>query len=161
MATVGKGIKPDARITPVFSRLWQLKRKNRGQSPDFLPLPVNRLALRVVHRCTLVLVPVVDAPAGDVVRRDLEPHAIAGENADAMLTHASAGVGEHARAVLQLDAELRVRQHFLDGAVHFQHFFLGQSNLWRSRGARWTGAVELRVRNLGGTVIIPARAATS
>src|SRR6185503_14578219 len=147
MAAVGKGIKPAARITPVFSPLQQGMARKSGLTPMVLLAPwllVGRLSLRIEHRRALVLVAVVDAPARDVVRRDLETHAIAGEDADAMLAHASAGVGEHARAVLEFDAELRVRQHFLDGTVHFQHFFLGQNNLWRSRERIGLPVVGLR-----------------
>src|SRR5687767_6670890 len=43
----------------------------------------------------VVLVPEIDASARDVVGRDLQAHAVAGEDADAVLPHPAAGVGEH------------------------------------------------------------------
>src|SRR5207237_1341508 len=79
----GTGIKSVARFAPVFRRLALL---------------VGRLSLRVVHRRALVLVPEVDPAASDVVGRDLEAHAIARQDADAVLAHAAAGVGEHVGA---------------------------------------------------------------
>src|SRR5262245_5631330 len=125
MATGGKGIKPTARYTPVFNRLWQLKQKIGVRPRFFLPLSVNRLPLWIEYRRALVLVAVVDPAACHVVRRHLQPHAVARKDADAVLAHPPAGIGKHGRAVFQLDAELRVGQHFLDGPVHFKHLFFG------------------------------------
>src|SRR6185436_12759388 len=101
-----------------------------------LPLPVNRTPRRHGYGL-LVLVPVVDPATRHVVGRDLEAHAVAGEDADAVLAHAAAGVGEHGGAVLERDAEIRVRQHLLHGSVHLQHFFLGHSQAFTApSGAR-------------------------
>src|SRR5687767_943058 len=114
-----------AAITRGSSRLEIEGKAERAPfSPFRSTLAVDRPSRRHGHRL-LVLVAVVDAATGDVVGRDLEPYAVAGENADAVLAHAAAGVGEHAGTILQRDAEIRVRQHLEHGAVHLQHFFLG------------------------------------
>jgi len=70
----------------------------------------------------------VDAPARHVVGRHLEVHAIAGDDADAVLAHLAAGIGEHLGAVGEQDAELGIRQHLLHGAFHLDHRFFGQGN---------------------------------
>src|SRR5690349_19501824 len=67
---------------------------------------------------------VVDAPARDVVRRHLQAHPVARDDADAPLAHLAAGVREHVGAVLQAHAELRIRQHLVNRALHLDHLFL-------------------------------------
>src|SRR5688572_1943481 len=100
-------------------------------------LLVRELAAGRGGRRVLVLVAVIDASARDVVWGDFEAHAVAGEDADAVLPHPAARIGEHVGAVFQLDAELRIGQHFLHGAVDFQHFFLGHgNNLSHAAGGR-------------------------
>src|SRR4051794_13383755 len=75
----------------------------------------------------LLLVAVDDATAGQVVGRELHDHAVLGEDADVVLTHLAADVGEHPVSVLQLDPEHRVGQGLddatldLDGPVLLRH----------------------------------------
>src|SRR5712692_5372003 len=100
---------------------------NAGRDPD-LPETKEELLLAVGHFPALgrradVEVAEIDAPAGDVIGRDLERHAVARNDADMALAHLAAGIREHARAVRQRDAELRVRQHLLHGAVHLDELF--------------------------------------
>src|SRR5215813_3580601 len=110
MAAGGKGIKPTARITPI-QPLMAVETENRAAEPlSCLPLSVSRLSLGIENRRPLVLVAVVDAAARHVVRRHLEADAVARKDADAVLAHAPAGIGEHGRAVLQFEAKLRVGQ---------------------------------------------------
>src|SRR3954469_12050197 len=74
-----------------------------------------------------LLVPVDDATAGQVVRRQLHDHAVLGQDADVVLSHLAADVGEHPVSVLQLDPEHRVGQRLddatldLDGPVLLCH----------------------------------------
>src|SRR4051794_39248860 len=74
-----------------------------------------------------LLVPVDDATAGQVVRRQLHDHAVLGQDADVVLPHLAADVGEHPVPVLQLDPEHRVGQRLddatldLDGPVLLRH----------------------------------------
>src|SRR6266852_4969499 len=101
--------------------------RKSGSEPD-LPEIKEELLLAVGHFPALgrradVQVAEVDAPAGDVVGRNLERHAVARDDADMALAHLAAGIREHARAVRQRDAELRVRQHLLHGAFHLDELF--------------------------------------
>src|SRR3954465_6896212 len=74
-----------------------------------------------------LLVPVDDATAGQVVGRELHDHAVLGQDADVVLAHLAADVGEHPVPVLQLDPEHRVGQRLddatldLDGPVFLRH----------------------------------------
>src|SRR3954451_21611439 len=78
-----------------------------------------------------LLVPVDDATAGQVVGRELHDHAVLGQDADVVLTHLAADVGEHPVSVLQLDPEHRVGQRLhdatldLDGPVLLRHALHG------------------------------------
>src|SRR3712207_4205114 len=73
------------------------------------------------------LVPVDDATAGQVVGRELHDHAVLGQDADVVLAHLAADVGEHPVPVLQLDPEHRIGQRLddatldLDGPVLLRH----------------------------------------
>src|SRR5438270_1952213 len=75
----------------------------------------------------LLLVAVDDATAGQVVGRQLHDHAVLGQDADVVLAHLAADVGEHPVPVLQLDPEHRVGQRLddatldLDGPVFLRH----------------------------------------
>src|SRR3954466_11243320 len=74
-----------------------------------------------------LLVAVDDATAGQVVGRELHDHAVFGQDADVVLAHLAADVGEHPVPVLQLDPEHRVGQRLdnatldLDGPVLLRH----------------------------------------
>src|SRR5579884_1170759 len=59
-----------------------------------------------------LLVPVHDAAPGQVVGRQLHDHPVLGQDADVVLPHLAADVGEHLVAVFQLDAKHRVGQRF-------------------------------------------------
>ena len=60
------------------------------------------------------LVPVDDAPAGQVVRRKLDEDLVPRQDADEVLPHLPGDVREHLMLVFQLDLEHRVRQRFDD-----------------------------------------------
>src|SRR6185312_11548266 len=76
---------------------------------------------------------VIDPTLGQIVRRHLDHHLVAGENADAVLAHLTRGMGDDDMAIGdQLDPEIRVGQQFLDNALEFQLFFLGHSSSWDS-----------------------------
>lgn len=61
-----------------------------------------------------------------VVRRELNHHLVAGQDADVVLPDPTCGVGEDDVVVRQLDAEIGVRMRLRDGALHFYCVFLGQ-----------------------------------
>ena len=65
----------------------------------------------------LVLVAVDDPTSIEVVRRDLDAHAVSGEHADAEAAHLAGEVREDGMAVLELHAEHRVGQRLDDLAV--------------------------------------------
>src|SRR3954467_4349973 len=74
----------------------------------------------------LLLVPVDDAAAGQVVRRELNHDPVLGQDADVVLAHLAADVGENAVPVGELDAEHGVRQRLDDPALDLDGpFFLG------------------------------------
>src|SRR4051812_31103238 len=83
-----------------------------------------------------LLVPVDDATTGQVVGRELHDHAVLGQDADVVLAHLAADVGEHPVPVLQLDPEHRVGQRLddatldLDGPVLFRHTRHGLLTRW-------------------------------
>mgnify|MGYP003340292131 CR=1 FL=1 len=75
----------------------------------------------------LSLVPVHDATAGEVIWRQFHDDAVVEEDADVVLPHLAADVGEHLVSVLQLNAEHRIGQRLdhaaldLDGTVFLRH----------------------------------------
>ncbi|MNU04666.1 hypothetical protein D3C72_2491710 [compost metagenome] len=66
-----------------------------------------------------------DAALGQVVGRQLERDLVAGQDADVVLAHLAAAVGDQLVAVVERDAVARVGQDFGHCAVHFDQFFLG------------------------------------
>ena len=76
-----------------------------------------------------LLVPINDAAPGQVVGRELHYNAVLGQDADVVLPHLAADVGENLVTVLQLNAEHRIGQGFdhatlnLYGTVFLGHKF--------------------------------------
>src|SRR3954466_6727921 len=68
-----------------------------------------------------------DPPLGQVVRRELDQHFIAGQDADAVLAHLAGGVAEYLMAILEAHAEHRIGQQLNHRAAHLEQFFLGQA----------------------------------
>src|SRR4051794_36001677 len=86
------------------------------------------------------LVAVDDAPAGQVVRRQLYDHAVLGEDPDVVLAHLAADVGEHLVPVAQFHPEHRIGQRLdhaafdLDGPVLLGQASLASFRMWCSVG---------------------------
>src|ERR1700758_1951305 len=86
-------------------------------------------ARRLAESGFLSLVSVHDAAPGQVVGRQLHHHPVLGQDADVVLTHLAADVGEYLVSVLQLNAEHRIGQGLdhaaldLDGTVLLGHNF--------------------------------------
>src|SRR4051812_5960471 len=82
-----------------------------------------------------LLVAVDDASSGQVVRRELDHHAVLGEDPDVVLTHLAADVREDPVPVLQLHAKHRVGERLddpaldLDGPVLLRHVLRCPTNL--------------------------------
>src|SRR5271167_748118 len=76
---------------------------------------------------TLLLVPVNDATAAQVVRAELHNHTVIGEDPDVVHPHLPADVSEYLVPVVQLHPEEGIRQRLdhcaldLDGAVFLGH----------------------------------------
>src|SRR4051794_29986235 len=70
-------------------------------------------------------VAVDDAGAGQVVRRQLAPHAVAREDADPEAAHLAGDVPQHLVVVVELHAEHRVGQGLDDLALELDLLFLG------------------------------------
>ncbi|SOY45064.1 hypothetical protein CBM2585_A130541 [Cupriavidus taiwanensis] len=73
------------------------------------------------------LVAEVDATLGQVVGRHFQGHAVAGQDADAVLLHLARSVCPDFNAVFQRDTIAVVRQGFRHHAAKFNEFFLSQS----------------------------------
>src|SRR3954471_20387886 len=91
-------------------------------------LVADRLdAWLALHGTGSLLVAVDDAAARQVVGRELHDHAVLGEDADVVLPHLAADVGQDLVTVLQLHAEHRVGERLddpaldLDGPVLLRH----------------------------------------
>src|ERR1700682_875087 len=75
-------------------------------------------------RATQLLLPIRDAAARQVVRGQLQLHAIARQDADAELAHLSARVRQDGVLVVQLDAIVPAGQLLADRAFDFDACFL-------------------------------------
>src|SRR5215471_15480794 len=71
--------------------------------------------------------PVGDPALGEIIRRHLDEHLVAGQHADAVLAHASGSVSDDLMVVLELDPKGGVRKQFRHHAGTFQQFFLRHS----------------------------------
>src|SRR5436305_3837971 len=69
-------------------------------------------------------VAVDDPRAAQIVRRDLDPDAVARKDADAEAAHLARHVTQHLVVVVELDAEHRVGQGLDDLALELDLFFL-------------------------------------
>ena len=69
--------------------------------------------------------PESDAALCQVIRRQLERHIVASQDADVVLAHLAGGVSHHLVSVVQGHAIARVGQDFLDLAAHLDQFFFG------------------------------------
>src|SRR5680860_404913 len=78
----------------------------RGSPPSFGFLPGS------------LLVPVGDAAAVEVIRGQLDLHAVARQDADVVPAHLAGDVPEDLVVVVELDAEHRVREGLYDLALH-------------------------------------------
>src|SRR5829696_4433012 len=79
---------------------------------------------RARWRCAGSLEPVGDAPAGQVVGRELDTDPVARQDPDEVHPELAADVGEDSVAVLQLDREHRVRERLDDRSLHLDRVSL-------------------------------------
>jgi hypothetical protein len=71
--------------------------------------------------------PVDDPAAVEVVGRDLDAHAVAREDADAVAAHLAGHVAQDLVAVVELHPEHRVRERLDHLPLELDLFFLGQT----------------------------------
>jgi hypothetical protein len=71
--------------------------------------------------------PVDDPAAFEVVGRDLDAHAVAREDADAVAAHLAGHVAEDLVTVVELHPEHRVRERLDDLPLELNLFFLAQT----------------------------------
>src|ERR1051325_4204304 len=74
-----------------------------------------------------LLVAVRDAPAVEIVGRELDLDPVAGQDADVVPAHLAGDVAKHLVPVVELDLEHRVREGLHDLALHLDLLFLRQS----------------------------------
>lgn len=68
-----------------------------------------------------------DPTLGEVVWGHLDINTVAGQNADAVLAHFAAGMGQNNVLIIKFDAKHRVGQQLSDHATEFDHIFLRQT----------------------------------
>src|SRR5688572_21082402 len=98
----------------------------------------KRLSIAPLSRGALsaaLFVSVCDSAARQVIRREVHRDPVALENADVVLPHFAAHVGEHLVAVFELYAERRVGQH-LGHRAHHLNRVTGHAVSWPPFGAR-------------------------
>src|SRR4029079_8026505 len=92
---------------------------------------------------TNVLVAEIDAPFGEIVGRHLDGDFIAGEDADAVLLHASGRVGYNLMSVVELDAAACIGEHLHHHALKLEHLFLRhQGPCWATQRAHWPPGID-------------------
>src|SRR5690242_1003102 len=103
-----------------------------------------------------LLVAVGDATPAEVVRRELDLHAVAGEDADVVHAHLPGDVREHLVPVLELHAEHGVGQGFDDRPLDEDRVVFGlrqrappQGNGARKARQKTTGPTEQDTRRSG------------
>src|SRR5438105_2750063 len=95
-----------------------------------------------------LLVAVGDATTAEVVRRELDLHAVTGEDADVVHAHLPGDVREHLVPVLELDTEHRVGERFDDRSFHEDRVVLG---LGQNAPPTKCGAQKARRKSTGPT----------
>src|SRR6266852_8425194 len=119
--------------------------------------PCRRTILQCSHRTLtdgLTFIPgpllesIRDAAPGQVVRRQLDLDLVPGQDPDEVHPHLAGDVGQHLVAIVQLDAEHRVRQRLHHGPFHLDRVFFGhaiaprlQSVRVRMAGPSWVMAM--------------------
>src|SRR6476469_7059324 len=103
------------------------------------------LTLGLTFTVLLLLVPVDDATAGQVVRRQLHHDTVFREDADVVLPHLAADVRQDLVTVGELDAEHGVRQRLDNAPLDLDGAFLLRHVLRRS--VAWRGGARLRRAN--------------
>jgi glycosyltransferase involved in cell wall biosynthesis len=118
---------------------------------------IGRLADRA--RRPGLLVAVGDAAAVEVVRRELDLDAVAGQDADVVAAHLARDVAEDLVVVVELDAEHRVGEGLGDLALHLDLLFFAHAAPKGSGGSGQNGGSGARrgrsatfERRLAGTV---------
>ena len=119
--------RPCRRITLHLSQMGLTLGFTFTASSILLCFSVTRASAR--HVVVWLLVPINNAAPGEVVGRQLHHDAVLGQDADLVLPHLAADVGEDLVSVLQLNAKHRIGQGFdhatlnLDGTVFLRHYF--------------------------------------
>ena len=65
-----------------------------------------------------------DPTFGEVVRRHLDIHLVAGKHTDAILAHLAGSMGQYLMIIIEFDAKHCVGQQFHDRAAKFDEVFL-------------------------------------
>src|SRR4051812_36356312 len=121
-----------------------MRREARGRGPAGFwttrscSADTHERRLRTGARLTLVgsAVAVDDAAAIEVVRRQLDLHAVAGVDADPVAAHLAGGVADGWVAVVEDDLELAALVRLDDLALHLDLLFLVGYVFTSSRGTR-------------------------
>src|SRR5690348_9929961 len=87
-------------------------------------------------RSLIGVVPEVDAALGEIVRRELERHLVAGQDADPVPLHLPRHVRHDLVAVRKRDAKPSVGKLVGDDAFHLDQCFLGHQMAFRSMAER-------------------------
>src|SRR5262245_35974455 len=74
-----------------------------------------------------LFVPIGDAASVEVVRRELDLHPVAGQDADVVAAHLAGNVTEHVMPVVEFDPEHRIREGLGDLALHLDLLLFGHA----------------------------------
>lgn len=112
-------------------------RRGRGSRRFVMPSAPIESRSRCAGRSPFVLVPVVDAAFREIVQRQLQPHAIARENTDMVLSQTPRCISGNDSPVLQCHAIAAIRQDFVYDAIQFQQLFLCQIDISDNCVVQW------------------------
>ena len=91
--------------------------------PPALTATELRIACAAATGGALVFVTEIDPAFGQIVNRQFQRHAVARENTDVVLAHASGRVSANHDAVVERHAVTAIRKYFVDDTVKLKQFF--------------------------------------
>ena len=118
---------PFARTLPGTSERSCRPKPNPSDGPDPCDQTLACVQFLLLMFLFVLLVPVGDPTTSQVVRRQLNLDAIAGQNSDVMHPHFPRDMGQNFVAVFEFDAEHCVRQRLGDRSFQNDRVFFGLS----------------------------------
>src|SRR5262245_17477028 len=142
---IGRGAKPPSEGLPLSGLVPRILADDPRHAltlDDLAVLTTNFDRRSYLHRVPLstpatLLEPIGDPASGQVVRRQLDLHAVARQDPDEIHPHLAADVREHLVAVLELYPEHRVGQRLDHRSLDFDRVFFGHRPRLGAAGPDW------------------------